>query len=388
MNSGQYVFSQIVEYMNVYEFNKCVERYQGNRGVRELDCRNQFLQLLFGQLTARKGLRDICTCLKAHQPNLYHLGLSQAVHYSSLSRANEKRDSRIFSDFGQYLIKLVSPLYAKDKLQNLDVENSIFVLDSTTISVSLKLWKWAQGKYTRGAVKAHTLMDMRGNIPIFIHISDGKTHDVNALDLIEITANAIYVMDRAYMDFARLFLLDQAQSCFVVRARENITFKIVSQMPVVTENPSIVSDQKILMKGFRTQARYPKHLRKVEYYDDEKKTTLIFLTNNFDETAETIAQIYRNRWQIEVFFKWIKQNLQIKRLWGHSENAVNTHIWVAICTYLIVAYIKKQLKCRLSIYEMMQIFSVSCFSKTPLKQLLTEYHPKQNVYELNLFTYV
>jgi len=376
-----------VSYMSVYEFNKCVDRYQGNKKVRGLNCWNQFLQLFFGQLTGRNGLRDIHTCLKAHQPNLYHLGIRQLASFSALARANETRDSRIFSDFGQHLIKRVSGLYSKDKQREFDIENPIFALDSTTISVSIKLWKWAQGKYSRGAVKVHTLMDLHGNIPTFIHITDGKTHDVNTLDLLDITANAIYVMDRAYIDFSRLFLLDQTQSYFVVRAKDNLIFDVVDTMPVDTENTDVLDDQKILLRGVKSKTSYPKFLRRITYYDREKKLALIFLTNNFYENAETIAQIYRNRWQIEVFFKWIKQNLQIKTLWGHSENAVKTHIWVAICTYLIVAQIKKQLKSNLSIYEMMQIFSVSCFSKTPLTQILTESHSKQNVNELNLFNF-
>ena len=387
MNSGPYVFSQIVSFMSIYEFNKCVERYQGNKNVRELNCWNQFLQLLFGQLTGRNGLRDIHTCLNAHQSSLYHLGIRQLASFSALARANENRDSRIFSDFGQYLIKRVSPLYSEDELKNLDLDNPIFALDSTTISVSIKLWKWAYGKYSRGAVKVHTLMDLHGNIPTFIHITDGKIHDVNALDVIDITANAIYVMDKAYIDFSRLFLLDQALSYFVVRAKDNLLFDIVDTMFVNTEKTNVLEDQKILLRGVKTKTLYPKFLRKITYYDQEKKLALIFLTNNFYETAEDIAQVYRYRWQIEVFFKWIKQNLQIKTLWGHSENAVKIHIWVAICTYLIVAQIKKQLKCHLSIYEMMQIFSVSCFSKTPLTQLLSEFHPKQNVNELNLFNF-
>jgi len=387
MNSGQYVFSQIVSYMSVYEFSKCVERYQGNKKVRELNCWNQFLQLFFGQLTGRNGLRDIHTCLKAHQSNLYHLGIRQLASFSALARANESRDSRIFSDFGQHLIKRVSSLYAKDKQREFNVENPIFALDSTTISVSIKLWKWARGKRSKGAVKVHTLMDLHGNIPTFIHITDGKTHDVNTLDLLDITTNAIYVMDRAYIDFSRLFLLDQAGSFFVVRAKDNLIFDIAEAMSVDTENTDVLDDQKILLRGIKSKSSYPKFLRRITYYDREKKLALIFLTNNFYENAETIAQIYRNRWQIEVFFKWIKQNLQIKTLWGHSENAVKIHIWVAICTYLIVAQIKKQLKSNLSIYEMMQIFSVSCFSKTPLTQLLTESHPKQNVNELNLFNF-
>ena len=387
MNSGQYVFRQIVSYMSVYEFNKCVNRYHGNKGVRDLDCWNQFLQLLFGQITGRRGLRDICTCLKAHQSSLYHLGIRQAVDFSSLSRANEKRDSRIFSDFGQYLIKLVSPLYSDDKIPDLDVSSPIFALDSTTISVSIKLWKWARGKRSKGAVKVHTLMDLHGNIPTFIHITDGKSHDVRTLDLIDIIANAIYVMDRAYIDFSRLFLLDQSDSFFIVRAKDNMIFDIVDEMPVDAENTNVLSDQRIKLRGYKTKILYPKSLRRITYYDPEKKLTLVFLTNNFYEDAELIAQTYRKRWQIEVFFKWIKQNLQIKTLWGRSENAVKTHVWVAVITYLIVAYIKKQLKTNLSIYEMMQIFSVSCFSKTPITQLFSESHFKQNVNELNLFNY-
>ncbi|MDR2906702.1 MAG: IS4 family transposase [Bacteroidales bacterium] len=387
MNSGQYIFRQIISYMSVYEFDKCVNRYEGNKKVRELNCRNQFLQLFFGQLTGRNGLRDIHTCLKAHQSSLYHLGIRQLASFSTLARANENRDSRIFSDFGQYMINLVSPIYSSDEIQDLDVSNPIFALDSTTISVSIKLCKWARGKRSKGAVKMHTLMNLHGNIPTFIYITDGKTHDVNDLDLLDITANAVYVMDKAYIDFFRLFLLDQADSYFIVRAKDNMVFDIVCEMPVDTENTNVLSDQKIQLKGVKSKTLYPKFLRRITYYDDQKKLTLIFLTNNFYESAENIAQIYRKRWQIEVFFKWIKQNLQIKTLWGHSENAVKTHLWIAIIAYLTVAYIKKQLKCNYSIYEMMQIFSVSCFEKTPITQLLSESHLKQNVYELNLFNY-
>jgi hypothetical protein len=387
MNSGQYVFSQIVSFLNVYEFYKCVDRYQGDKRVRELNCWNQFLQLIFGQLTGRNGLRDIHTCLKAHQSSLYHLGIRQLASFSALARANENRDSRIFSDFGQYLINLVAPLYSDEKLKNSDLDNSIFALDSTSISVSLKLWKWVRGENSRGAVKVHTLMDLRGSIPTFIHITDGKTHDINALDLIDVIANAIYVMDKAYVDFSRLYLLDQAQSFFVVRAKENLRYEIIEKYSELDETTGVLNDQKIRLKLAKTRSLYPKTLRKIDYYDFEKKRRLTFLTNNFHETAEEIAQVYRNRWEIEVFFKWIKQNLQIKKLWGRSENAVKTHIWVAICTYLIVAYVKKQLKSDLSIYEIMQIFSVSCFSKTPLTQLLPGPQSKQNVNELNLFNY-
>ena len=315
MNSGKYVFSQIVSFMSVYEFDKCVARYAGNKKVRELNCWNQFLQLLFGQLTGRNGLRDIHTCLKAHQSSLYHLGIQQLATFSTLARANENRDSRIFSDFGQHLIKLVSPLYSADKIQDLNVDNPVFALDSTTVSVSIKLWKWARGKRSKGAVKVHTLMDLHGNIPIFIHITDGKTHDVNTLDLIAPASNAIYVMDKAYIDFQRLFLLDQADSYFIVRAKDNMTFDIIGEISIDTENSNVLTDHKIKLRGYKSKTAYPKFLRRITYYDNEKKLTLTFLTNNFYEYAEDIAQTYRKRWEIEVFFKWIKQNLQIKTLW-------------------------------------------------------------------------
>lgn len=264
MNSGQYVFSQIVSFMSVYEFNKGVNRYHGNKGIRELNCWNQFLHLFFGQITGRNGLRDICTCLKAHQSSLYHLGIRQTVSFQGLSLANERRDWRIFSDFGRYLIKLVSPLYSNEELQNLDVVNPVFALDSTTISVSIKLWKWARGKYSRGAVKVHTLMDLHGNIPTFIHITDGKTHDVNALDFMDITTGAIYVMDRAYIDFRRLFLLEQAESCFVVRAKNNFRFETIESFKT-GENNAVLSDREIRLKGYKSQKLYSKHLRRIEY---------------------------------------------------------------------------------------------------------------------------
>ena len=386
MNSGQYVFYQLLGFLDRYEFDKCVARYNGDFRVRELTCWNQFVQLFFGQVTSLNSLRDICLCLKAHKRKLYHLGIRQNVNQSSLSRANEKRDWRIFADFGEHLIRKVRKLYSNQPLPDVDLQNEVFILDSTSISVSIKLLKWASGKRSKGEVKVHTLMDLRGSIPTFIHITDGKSHDVNALDLIDIVANAIYVMDKAYIDFARLFLLDQADSYFVVRAKRNLLYEIVERLPVNTENTDVLSDQKILLKGTKPKVMYPKFLRRITYYDKEKKAALIFLTNNFYESADDIAQIYRDRWEIEIFFKWIKQNLTIKKLWGHSENAVKTHIWVAICTYLVIAQIKHQLKIKLSIYEIMQILGISAFDKTPITELLIEVKVKQDVNEqLDLF---
>ena len=383
MNSGKYVFAQLLQFISSYEFEKCVIRYKGDHRVRELNCWNQFVQLFFGQLTARNSLRDICVCLKAHRKKLYHLGIKQNVNQSSLSRANERRDWRIYADFGDYLIKLVRPLYADSPIPNVDIDNDVFALDSTTISLSIKLFSWAPGKYSRGAIKVHTLLDLRGSIPSFILITDGKYHDSNVLDEITPMPGAIYLMDKAYLDLVPLFRMHKACSFFVTRAKATLDYVVLEQNYNLNETTGLRSDKTIKLRGQKSKRLYPEPLRLVEYYDDEKDIVLVFLTNNFEVSALEIARLYRNRWQIEVFFKWIKQNLTIKKLWGHSENAVNLHVWVAICTYLIVAYVKYQLKSTLSIYEVMQILGISAFDKTPLKELLTEPQFNQNVKEQN-----
>lgn len=381
MNSGKYVFAQIVQFINKYEFDKCVSRYKGDYRVRELNCWNQFVQLFFGQLTSLNSLRDICTCLKAHKNKLYHLGIKQNVNQSTLSRANEKRDWRIFADFGDYLINIVRPLYANTPIPNIDLENDVFALDSTTISLSLKLFSWAPGKYSRGAIKVHTMLDLRGSIPTFIHITDGKYNDSNFLDEIDPFPCAIYLMDRAYIDFAALYKMHNIGAYFVTRSKVTLDYMVTECNFNIDEQSGLRSDRTIKLKGPKSKRLYPDTLRMVEYYDDEKDMIFVFLTNNFEVTALEIARLYRNRWQIEVFFKWIKQNLTIKKLWGHSENAVNIHIWIAICTYLIVAYVKFQLQSTLSIYEIMQILGISSFDKTPIKELLTEIQVNQNVKE-------
>jgi hypothetical protein len=381
MNSGKYVFAQILQFVNKYEFEKCVARYDGDHRVRDLNCWNQFVQLFFGQLTSLNSLRDICTCLKAHNKKLYHLGIKQNVNQSSLSRANEKRDWRIFADFGEYLIKMVRPLYAGNPIPNVDIENDVFALDSTTISLSIKLFSWAGGKYSRGAIKVHTMLDLRGSIPTFIFITDGKYHDGNILDEIIPLSNAIYLMDRAYIDFAALYKIHNAGAYFVTRARASQDYLVTECNFNINEQTGLRSDKTIKLKGPKSKRLYPEKLRIVEYYDDEKDMIFVFLTNNFEVSALEIAHLYRNRWQIEVFFKWIKQNLTIKTLWGHSENAVNVHIWVAICTYLIVALVKSKLQSTLSIYEIMQILGISAFDKAPVKELLTEIQVNQNVKE-------
>jgi len=386
MNAGKYVFAQVLLFVNRYEFQKCVNRYNGDSRTRELNCWNQFTQLFFGQLTARNGLRDICLCLNAHKKNLYHLGIKQSVNQSTLSRANENRDWRIFADFGTYLINLVQPLYADNSIPDIGIDKDVFVLDSTTISVSITLMNWAKGKYSRGAVKMHTLLDLRGSIPIFIHITDGKYHDVNALDEIEIIQNAIYVMDKAYLDFKRLYDLNESGAFFVIRAKENFRFKAVGSMQI-DKSSGLRCDQIIKLLIYKSNKQYPKKLRRIKYYDQEKDLMLVFLTNNFDVEALDVAAIYKNRWQIEVFFRWVKQNLQIKTLWGHSGNAVKTHLWVAICTYLIIAYLKHQLRSTYSVYEMMQILGISAFAKTPINELFAKQQINQNVKEqLNLFS--
>jgi len=386
MNSGKYIFSQVLSIVNRYEFQKCVNRYNGDYRIRELNCWNQFSQLFFGQLTARNGLRDICLCLNAHKNQLYHLGIKQSVNQSTLSRANENRDWRIYADFGSYLINLVRPLYNENHTSLSGIDKDVFILDSTTISVSIILMDWAHGKYSKGAVKMHTLLNLRGNIPTFIHITDGKYHDVNALDEIEVVPSAIYVMDKAYIDFERLFRMKQSNAFFVVRAKSNLKFKAVTSRKI-DKSKGLRCDQSIRLLVPKSRKQYPEKIRRVKYYDSAKDITLVFLTNEFDMDALEIATVYKSRWQIEIFFKWIKQNLQVKTLWGHSENAVKIQLWIAISTYLIVAYLKYQMKSPLSVYEITQILGVSSFSKTPVNELFKEYKANQNIKEqLNLFS--
>ena len=381
MNSGKYVFSQILELVNRYEFEKIVKTHKGNYRVREFNCWNQFIQLFFGQLTNLNSLRDICLCLKAHNNKLYHLGIKNYVSHTTLSRANEKRDWQIFADFGYYLIELVRPLYKNSAVPNLSIENELFALDSTTISCSINLLSWAEGKYTRGAIKVHTLLDLRGSIPSFILITDGKCHDSNVLDQITPEPEAIYIMDKAYVDFKALYRINTFEAYFVTRAKSTLKYKIIEQNFNIDESTGLRADKIIELTIVKSKKLYPERLRLIEYYDIEKDNYLIFMTNNFEVSALEVSYIYKNRWQIETFFKWIKQNLVIKKLWGHSQNAVKIHIWTAICTYLIVAYVKKTVKSELSIYQIMQILSISAFDKTPISQLLNDFQNNQNVNE-------
>jgi hypothetical protein len=388
MHTGKYVFAQVVEFFNKYEFDKCVKRYNGNRHVRELDCWNQFLQLFFGQLTSLHSLRSISVCLEAHKNKLYHLGIKRHVDSSALSRANERRNWRIFADYGNYLIQLVRPLYAGCSIPNINFENEIFALDSTTISVSINLCTWAEGKYSRGAVKMHTLLDLCGSIPEYILITDGKYHDSNVLDEMSFFANAIYLMDKAYVDFEALLRIHLAGAFFVTRAKEKMQYAVIEQNFNIDETTGLRTDKTALLTVAKSKRLYPEKLRLVEFYDAENGELLVFLTNNFDVSALEVARLYQNRWQIEVFFKWIKQNLTVKKLWGYSENAVRIHLWIMICTHLIVAYLKHLLKSPLSIYQILQILKISAFDKTLLCELLipaNEIQINQNVKELLLF---
>ena len=386
MHLGKFVFAQIVEFIPRFEFEKCVKRYKGDFHAKSLNSYNHLLQLIFGQITACTSLRDICLCLKAHQNNLYHLGIRQSVVHSTLSRANDNRDYRIFQDFGYFLISQVRPLFSKEKIPLVDLENTIFALDSTSISVSINLAAWASGKYSRGAVKMHTLLDLRGSIPTFIHISDGTWHDSNAMDYIQFEPNAIYTMDKAYVDLVALSQMDSIGAYFVTRAKAVTRYRVIETMDC-SEN-GVLTDQMVMLTGYKSSQLYPRPLRMVLYRDTETDEELTFISNNVDISALDIANIYRNRWLIEVFFKWIKQNMTVKRMWGYSENAVRIHLWIAIISYLLMAKIKAELQVSYSITEVARILGVSAFAKTPIRELLTNDQStieNQNVKEQKLF---
>lgn len=390
MNAGKYVFAQVADFLPKYEFECIVKKYNGDYHVRDLSCYNLFLHMMFGQLTACDSIRDICLCLKAHQKILYPLGFRQTVNVSSLSRANRDRDYRICEGLGYVLIDLVRPLYAKESVPDVNLPGwEIFAIDSTTISCSIKLMTWAYGKYGRGAVKMHTMLSLRGSIPAFIHITHGKWHDSNFLDVFEIEAWAIYVMDKAYVDFAALFNIDAHNAYWITRAKDNMRYEIVDTNYNIDESTGLRGDFTIRLTGHKPSKLYPKEIRMVKYYDTESEDEITFITNQMDIGALQIANLYRNRWQIETFFKWIKQNLTIKSFWGHSENAVKTHLWIAICTYLIVARIKATIRdCPYTITEVATILGVSALTKRDLADLLTDPANdllNQNVNELTLF---
>ena len=370
MNQGQTVFSQIIDFLPQKKFRQCVNRYNGNYRVRSFKCYDQLLCMAFAQLTYRESLRDIECCLRAMREKLYHMGIRGKVSRSTLADANEVRDWRIYSDFAQILIHEARHLYAEDDF-GLELNDTVYALDSSTIDLCLSLFPWARFRKTKAAVKLHTLLDLRGDIPTFIWITDGKVHDVNVLDYLVPEPGAIYVMDRAYLDFQRLYQMHQDLAIFVTRSKTNTGLRRLYSHKV-DKATGVRYDQTVVPTGFYTKKDYPDKLRRIKYFDAEKGRAFIFLTNQFTLPALTIAELYRCRWRVEIFFKWIKQHLRIKKFFGTSENAVKTQIWIAISTYVLVAIMKKRMKIDLSLYTILQILSITLFEKKPIYQVLTE----------------
>jgi hypothetical protein len=365
MNVGKTLFAQIMEFVPWTSFGRIVDRYSGNAGVRRMTCAEQFRVMAFAQLTWRESLRDIEVTLGANATKLYAMGLRHSIHRSTLADANESRDWRIWADVAALLIRRARKLYSDTDLVGLDLKNTVYALDATTIDLCLSLFHWAPFRKAKGAVKLHTLLDLRGAIPAFIHISDGKMHEVNVLDFLPIEAGAFYVMDRGYLDFTRLYRLHQMGGFFVTRAKANTNARRIYSSPV-DRATGLVCDQTIALNGFYATQHYPDYLRRIRFNDAQSGKTLILLTNNFALPPLTIAALYKNRWQVELFFKWIKQHLRIKKFLGNSENAVKTQIWCAVSTYVLIAIIKKELQINASLYTLLQILSVSVFEKTEL----------------------
>ena len=392
MNTGRYIFSQVVDFIPRYQFNKLVTKYRGNWHARGLTCYNQLLHLLFGQITGCDSLRDICLCLEAHKAILYHLGFRKTVNPSSLSRANEKRDYRIYEGLGIYLISEVRPMYSKTSIPEITIDNVLYALDSTTISTSIKLAAWALGKYSKGAVKMHTLLDLRGSIPANIHITDGRWHDSNELDCITPEAGAFYIMDKAYVDFKALFRFHKAGAYWVCRPKDNMRYEIIGHREDFSREDNTLGDFTIRLTTSKSIRLYPEPIRAVCCYDEDSNNEIVFITNNFEISALEVACLYRHRWDIEVFFKWVKQNIVVKTLWGYSENAVRTHLWAAVIDYLIIAKIKVACNSPYSITEVATLIRVSALERTSLRELLTRpnnsVNLNQTVKELSLFDIV
>jgi hypothetical protein len=387
MHEGKIVFSQLMDHLPQHSFRRCIERYGGNRAVKSFSCQDQFRCMAFAQLTYRDSLRDTVTCLNAQQAKLYHMGIRGPVRRSTLADANERRDWRVYAAFAQILIAQARRLYAHDRF-GADLENTAYALDTTTIDLCLSLFPWARFHHTKGAVKLHTMIDLRGNIPVVVHIDDGKSYDTDLLDVIVPEPGAVYVMDRGFMDLIRLHRLSSAGAFFVIRAKVNQRLRRIISRPV-DRTTGIVCDQIVALEIAMSARRYPSRLRRVRYRDPDTGKTLVFLTNNFTLPPRTIADLYRCRWQIELFFKWIKQHLRIKSFFGTSQNAVKTQIWIAVCVYVLIAIVKKRLSLEPRLYTILQLLSVTAFEKMPLNQLLAQIptaipnHSPDN--QLNLF---
>jgi uncharacterized protein DUF4372/DDE family transposase len=387
MHQGHYVFAQLMQHLPLTTFRRCVARYNGEYRIQQFSCLDQYLCLAFAQLTWRESLRDIEACLRAQSSKLYHLGFRSAIARNTLANANAVRDWRIYADFAQHLIGIARRLYANDLLA-LDLDETVYALDSTTIDLCLSVFPWAPFRSTKAAVKLHTLLDLRGSIPSFIFISDGKMHDVNILDQLVPEAGAFYVMDRGYLDFERLAHLDDAGSFFVTRAKSNLKARRRYSRPV-DRSTGLICDQTVLLTGFYSRQGFDRPLRRIKFNDPQTGKQLVFLTNNFALDALTIAKLYKYRWQVELFFKWIKQHLRIKAFFGTSENAVKSQIWIAVSVYVLVAIVKKRLALPATLYEILQILSLTLFEKTSVDSLFnddaSQKIPAADANQLNLF---
>ena len=389
MHSGKYVFSQVMDFSPWHTFDRCVHRYQGNHRVRSFFCSQHYRAMAIAQLTRRESLRDLVVCLQSHSDKLYHLGLCGGIYRNTLAKANEKRDWRMYADYAQRLIALARPLHGPQDSE-LNLQETVYALDSSTIDLCLSLFPWAPFRNTKAGIKLHTLLDLQGNIPSFIEITDAKLNDVNILDSLLPEPGAIYVMDRAYLDYQRLHTFHCFGSYFVVRAKSNTQFRRLYSH-ANNRDEGLIHDQSGVLTGIRSAKRYPDQLRRIKYVDRERDRTLIFLTNNMYLPALTIAELYKNRWQVELFFKWIKQHLRIKSFYGNSENAVKTQIWIGVSVFVLLAIIRKRMNLEMNLYKILQILSTTLFEKTTLTQLLTEYGYKPGLEEphnqLNLFNY-
>jgi len=377
MYSGKLVFAQLMELLPIYEFQKCVQRYQGNYRIKNFSCLDQFLCMAFAQLTYRESLRDIEACLRTMAPRLYHMGIRGNISRSTLADANETRNWCIYADFAQVLIAIARPLYLNEDF-GVQLKQAAYAFDSTTIDLCLELFPWARFRKTKAAIKLHTLLNLRGSIPEFIHITEGRIHDVKILDLLIVEPGSFYVMDRGYLDFKRLYTIHQSGAFFVTRAKRNLAVRRRYSRPV-DKSTGLRSDQTIVLTGINTSKDYPESLRRISYYDANTGKHLVFLTNNFILPALTSASLFKARWRVEIFFKWIKQHLRIKAFFGTSENAVKTQVWIAVCVYVLVAILKKRLNTTSSLYTILQVLSVSQFEKEPLYDLLSQHSYKMSI---------
>ena len=388
MNQGKYIFSQIIELVSHKQFQALVKRYDGDYKVKEFSCWKQFLCMAFGQLTHRESLSDTMMCLKANTEKMYHLGIGDLVAKSTLSKANENRPYKIYEGLAMILIQQAKYLYIEDNELEVPLKNNVFAIDSTTIDLCLSTFYWATFRSNKGGIKLHTQLDLKTSIPAFILFSTASVHDVNVLDIISYETNSFYVMDRGYVDNKRLYKICQSDAFFVTRAKDNMDYRRLYSHPV-NKSKGVLCDQTIMLNGYYAAKDYPQKMRRIKFYDQENGKTLVFLSNNFHLDAAEIAQLYKHRWKIELFFKWIKQHLKIKSFWGQSENAVKTQVWIAVSVYVLVAIAKKKFMLKQSLYEILQILSISIFEKTPINQLFQQnqlqYLKEQNCNQLSIF---